>query len=128
MDNESEWNYHIKQGLDNLERITWCNGIPKFRPNHGPIVALVSFVGSGSTFLSHLLQTSTGILTGSKYYDWELAKNGFPVAAICEEYISQVLVVNTHCPDDCTESDRLVNVALTPYMCTGGKGGMVPPY
>jgi hypothetical protein len=48
-----------------------------------PIAALVSFPGSGNTWLRYLLQQATGILTGSVYKDYGLLKSGFP--ADCED-------------------------------------------
>uniref|UniRef100_A0A336MU61 CSON006209 protein n=1 Tax=Culicoides sonorensis TaxID=179676 RepID=A0A336MU61_CULSO len=57
------------------------------------LVALVSFPGSGNTWLRYLLQQATGILTGSVYKDYGLLKSGFPAESISN---SSVLVVKTH--------------------------------
>lgn len=57
------------------------------------LTALVSFPGSGNTWLRYLLQQSTGIFTGSVYKDYGLLKSGFPAENIAN---SSVLVVKTH--------------------------------
>nr|XP_029735868.1 WSCD family member AAEL009094 [Aedes albopictus] len=57
------------------------------------LTALVSFPGSGNTWLRYLLQQSTGILTGSVYKDYGLLKSGFPAENVAN---SSVLVVKTH--------------------------------
>ncbi|CAO1414666.1 unnamed protein product [Diamesa tonsa] len=59
----------------------------------GNVVALVSFPGSGNTWLRYLLQQATGILTGSVYKDFGLLKSGFPAESISN---SSVLTVKTH--------------------------------
>jgi hypothetical protein len=58
-----------------------------------PIAALVSFPGSGNTWLRYLLQQATGILTGSVYKDYGLLKSGFPAESISN---TSVLIVKTH--------------------------------
>uniref|UniRef100_A0A182J434 Sulfotransferase domain-containing protein n=1 Tax=Anopheles atroparvus TaxID=41427 RepID=A0A182J434_ANOAO len=57
------------------------------------LAALVSFPGSGNTWLRYLLQQATGILTGSVYKDYGLLKSGFPAESVAN---SSVLVVKTH--------------------------------
>ena len=42
------------------------------------IIALASYPGSGNTWVRHLLQQATGILTGSIYLDPTLREKGFP--------------------------------------------------
>ena len=71
----------------------WCLGYPKFRETPGPRVGIVSFPGSGNTWVRYLLQQMTGILTGSVYQDGDLRRNGFK-----GEYhkSGKVLVVKTH--------------------------------
>ncbi|XP_055606932.1 WSCD family member AAEL009094 [Uranotaenia lowii] len=59
----------------------------------GGLTALVSFPGSGNTWLRYLLQQSTGIYTGSVYKDYGLLKSGFPAENIAN---SSVLVIKTH--------------------------------
>ncbi|EAT39064.1 AAEL009094-PA [Aedes aegypti] len=61
--------------------------------NGRELTALVSFPGSGNTWLRYLLQQSTGILTGSVYKDYGLLKSGFPAENVAN---SSVLVVKTH--------------------------------
>uniref|UniRef100_A0A182PZX8 Sulfotransferase domain-containing protein n=1 Tax=Anopheles farauti TaxID=69004 RepID=A0A182PZX8_9DIPT len=57
------------------------------------LTALVSFPGSGNTWLRYLLQQATGILTGSVYKDYGLLKSGFPAESVAN---GSVLVVKTH--------------------------------
>lgn len=65
-----------------------------FLPSQSPMVALVSFQGSGNTWLRYLLEQSTGVFTGSIYCDTSL-KKFFP-----GEYIvsGNVLAIKTHIP------------------------------
>lgn len=46
-------------------------------PGRAPIVALVSFPGSGNTWLRYLAEALTGVFTGSVYHDEMLALRGF---------------------------------------------------
>lgn len=82
------------------------------------LTALVSFPGSGNTWLRYLLQQSTGewvlscwtsskrrisysagILTGSVYKDLGLKKSGFPAENICNASVSQwVIYITSTCP------------------------------
>ncbi|XP_065072422.1 WSCD family member AGAP003962 [Ochlerotatus camptorhynchus] len=61
--------------------------------NKRELTALVSFPGSGNTWLRYLLQQSTGMFTGSVYKDYGLLKSGFPAENVAN---SSVLVVKTH--------------------------------
>ena len=73
--------------------IQWCTHKPKFRETPGPVVGIVSFPGSGNTWVRYLLQQMTGTLTGSVYEDGDLQRNGFRG----ENHKSgKVLVVKTH--------------------------------
>ncbi|XP_019622376.1 PREDICTED: WSC domain-containing protein 2-like [Branchiostoma belcheri] len=45
--------------------------------NSRPLTALVSFPGSGNTWVRHLIETATGIYTGSFYNDGDLFNKGF---------------------------------------------------
>lgn len=67
------------------DTIHWCSSKLKFldgsdklqrTQQKSDLVGLVSFPGSGNTWLRYLLQQSTGIFTGSVYVDGELRKNG----------------------------------------------------
>ena len=44
----------------------------------GPITGLLSYPGSGNTWLRYLIQKSVGYVTGSVYFSEMLYKNGFP--------------------------------------------------
>ena len=59
----------------------------------GPITALASTRGSGSTWIRWLLQQASGYCTGSVYCDGELRTHGFPGENIRS---GSVLVTNTH--------------------------------
>lgn len=74
---------------------TYCHKQMSFLDRSNPIVALVSFQGSGNTWVRHLLEQASGIYTGSIYCDTTL-KAVFP-----GEYIvsANVLAVKTHHPD-----------------------------
>ncbi|XP_063695532.1 WSCD family member AAEL009094 [Culicoides brevitarsis] len=65
----------------------------RYKNDANGLTALVSFPGSGNTWLRYLLQQSTGILTGSVYKDYGLLKSGFPAESISN---SSVLVIKTH--------------------------------
>ncbi|XP_058130604.1 WSCD family member AGAP003962 [Anopheles ziemanni] len=65
----------------------------QLRRSKPELAALVSFPGSGNTWLRYLLQQATGILTGSVYKDYGLLKSGFPAESVAN---SSVLVVKTH--------------------------------
>ncbi len=72
-----------------------CYNEISFLNRTSPIVALVSFPGSGSSWVRHLLEQATGVYTGSIYCDTSL-KPYFP-----GEYVvsGNVLVVKTHYSD-----------------------------
>ncbi|KAK7474345.1 hypothetical protein BaRGS_00034393 [Batillaria attramentaria] len=61
-----------------------------------PVTALASVPGSGNTWLRHLLQQATGIMTGSMYNDSTLYTSGFPGEGVNN---GSVLVVKTHSSD-----------------------------
>ncbi|XP_044261069.1 WSCD family member AAEL009094 [Tribolium madens] len=73
-------------------KIQWCSDLKYINPAKSP-VALVSFPGSGNTWLRYLLQQASGFYTGSVYKDYGLLKNGFPAENIAN---GSVLVVKTH--------------------------------
>jgi hypothetical protein len=73
-------------------KIQWCTELKYVNPPRTP-VALVSFPGSGNTWLRYLLQQATGFYTGSVYKDYGLLKNGFPAENVAN---GSVLVVKTH--------------------------------
>ncbi|CAG4933680.1 unnamed protein product [Colias eurytheme] len=73
--------------------VNWCKEL-KFRvPPSNNVVALVSYPGSGNTWLRYLLQQATGIMTGSIYMDYGLRVHGFPAENVTN---GSVLVVKTH--------------------------------
>lgn len=60
-----------------------------------PIVALVSFQGSGNTWVRHILEQYTGVFTGSIYCD-SILKSVYPGEHVVS---NNVLVVKTHHAD-----------------------------
>ncbi len=71
-----------------------CTPMTFQTPDH-PIVALVSFHGSGNTWVRYLLEQATGIYSGAVYCDQSL-KNTFPGEAIVS---GNVIAVKTHQSD-----------------------------
>lgn len=59
-------------------------------------IGLVSFPGSGNTWVRGLLQLATGICTGSIYCDRDLRRNGFSGEGL---HSGSVLVTKTHRPN-----------------------------
>lgn len=59
----------------------------------GPTTGLVSIPGSGNTWVRHLLQLSTGILTGSIFHDGMLKRSGFAGEGITD---GSVIAIKDH--------------------------------
>ncbi|KAM3959499.1 WSCD family member AAEL009094 [Aphomia sociella] len=76
-----------------LPQVTWCKELKWRSPPSPDVVALVSYPGSGNTWLRYLLQQVTGIVTGSIYMDYGLRVHGFPAENVTD---GSVLVVKTH--------------------------------
>ncbi|XP_053691158.1 WSCD family member AAEL009094 [Sabethes cyaneus] len=94
----SQWpnrnnNNKFTNKLADNDRITSDRVLPAQKSSNRKLTALVSFPGSGNTWLRYLLQQATGILTGSVYKDYGLLKSGFPAENVAN---SSVLVVKTH--------------------------------
>lgn len=96
LDNFALHDYHdcvaSKQALLMVRNQTQCYKRRSFLNRTTPIVALVSFPGSGNSWVRHILEQSTGILTGSIYCDTTL-KASFPGEFIVS---ANVLAVKTH--------------------------------
>lgn len=75
------------------DRALWKCKKPHLSETPLPVIALASFPGSGNTWVRHILQQATGILTGSIYNDKVLKMMGFPGENIQN---SSVLAVKTH--------------------------------
>ncbi|KAK6192839.1 hypothetical protein SNE40_004241 [Patella caerulea] len=58
-----------------------------------PLTALVSFPGSGNTWVRHMVQQATGIATGSLYNDSVIKYRGFPAEGIHDNTVS---LIKTH--------------------------------
>ncbi|XP_050353576.1 WSCD family member AGAP003962 [Nymphalis io] len=80
-------------GLRETPRVNWCKNLHWRSPPSPNVVALVSYPGSGNTWLRYLLQQVTGIVTGSVYMDYGLRMHGFPAENVTD---GSVLVVKTH--------------------------------
>ena len=76
----------------NESKIEWCHENSLWTNSSRPRVALVSYPGSGNTWMRYLLQQSTGILTGSVFPDPSLKKSGFGEGINNQS----VIVVKTH--------------------------------
>ncbi|XP_059052053.1 WSCD family member AAEL009094 [Achroia grisella] len=76
-----------------LPQVNWCKELKLRSPPSPDVVALISYPGSGNTWLRYLLQQVTGIVTGSIYMDYGLRVHGFPAENITD---GSVLVVKTH--------------------------------
>ncbi|CAL4082343.1 unnamed protein product, partial [Meganyctiphanes norvegica] len=87
----------------------------RYRFPPGPTTALVSFPGSGNTWLRHLLQQVTGYFTGSVYKDKILMKNGFPAESVCN---GSVIAVKTHewGPKHRNKFNRAILMLRDPYL------------
>ncbi|KPJ12441.1 WSCD family member AGAP003962 [Papilio machaon] len=86
-------NYIGPLGLRLVPSVNWCKELHWRSPPLPYAVALVSYPGSGNTWLRYLLQQVTGILTGSIYMDFGLKVHGFPAENVTD---GTVLVVKTH--------------------------------
>ncbi|XP_059487763.1 WSCD family member AAEL009094-like [Neocloeon triangulifer] len=73
-------------------KLHWCHQL-HFKVPPGPVTALVSFPGSGNTWVRYLIQQATGTYTGSVYKDYGLLKNGFPAESVMN---GSVVAVKTH--------------------------------
>lgn len=78
----------------NKTQIKWCQP-QRFSKDTAkrPVIALVSFPGSGNTWLRYLLQQATGIITGSIYEDHALIVDGLIGETVSNNSVS---VVKTH--------------------------------
>ncbi|KAL0266270.1 UNVERIFIED_CONTAM: hypothetical protein PYX00_008862 [Menopon gallinae] len=81
------------KALSRRPKMQWCQPLRFLNGLNRPTIALVSFPGSGNTWLRYLLQQATGINTGSVYKDFSLLTNGFPGECVGN---SSVIVVKTH--------------------------------
>ncbi|XP_068623422.1 WSCD family member AAEL009094 [Battus philenor] len=86
-------NYMSHLGLRQAPSVNWCKELRLRSPPLPYAVALVSYPGSGNTWLRYLLQQVTGIVTGSIYMDYGLRVHGFPAENVTD---GTVLVVKTH--------------------------------
>ncbi|XP_042210449.1 WSCD family member AAEL009094-like [Homarus americanus] len=95
-------------------RLPWCQPLRWMKPP-GTSTALVSFPGSGNTWVRYLLQQATGYYSGSVYKDYALMKNGFPAESVSN---GSVVVVKTHewGPEMRKTFGRAILVMRDPYL------------
>ncbi|KAJ0172941.1 hypothetical protein K1T71_011117 [Dendrolimus kikuchii] len=86
-------NYMNHFAFRQIPSVHWCRELRWRAPPAPHAVALVSYPGSGNTWLRYLLQQVTGLVTGSIYMDYGLRVHGFPAENVTD---GSVLVVKTH--------------------------------
>nr|XP_039267939.1 WSC domain-containing protein 2-like [Styela clava] len=79
-------------------------------------IALATFPGSGNTWMRYLIESATGIYTGSKYGDRSLAAGGY-IGEIPSMHSYKLAVIKTHQQIDINNSsfDAVINVHRNPY-------------
>ena len=65
--------------------------------------ALMSFPGSGNTWLRHLIETATGFYTGSVYNDKDLHQNGFKGERLSVHKWNNLITIKIHNIFNCTQ-------------------------
>ncbi|XP_069987402.1 WSCD family member AAEL009094 isoform X1 [Penaeus vannamei] len=107
------WSWTTRRG-GRGSRLPWCQHL-RWRDPPGPTTALVSFPGSGNTWIRYLLQQVTGYYSGSVYKDYALMKNGFPAESVSN---GSVVVVKTHewGPEMRKAFSRAVLIIRDPYL------------
>ena len=85
----------LSHGLMLRDDVEHCANVTllQYRDPPGPMTALAALPGSGSHWVSHLLQMATGIHTGSKYEESFLKDQGFPAAGV---HNGSVIVIKDH--------------------------------
>lgn len=82
------------EDVHNNKNAKWCSE-RTFLDRSSPLVALVSFHGSGNTWLRYMLEQASGIFTGSIYCDTGL-KSLFPGEFVAS---GNVIAIKTHHAD-----------------------------
>ena len=109
--------------LTNLDKEIFCGLRRKYLQMKEPpckfadgvgrkVVALVSFPGSGNTWVRSMLQEATGVCTGSVYCDHSLKMNGFPGESVVSP---SVLVVKTHESPPAKVFDAAIVIMRNPF-------------
>lgn len=97
LDHTSLSRFYQCQPSDNVhlsDQVMRCSE-RNFRGSNSPLVALVSFHGSGNTWLRYLLEQATGYFSGSIYCD-NILKKVFPGESVAS---GNVVVIKTHHAD-----------------------------
>ena len=102
-------NRSLKQGKD----FHHCKNM-SFKSS-GPSVALVSYPGSGNSWVRQLLESATGIYTGAKYCDMAYVRTG-----MIGEYIDtrNVLVIKVHSKPSTSllgQYDKVIYIVRSPF-------------
>lgn len=97
--------------------IKWCHKYLKFRKGEAESldkIGLISYPGSGNTWLRYLLQQATGYYTGSEYNDLNLQFGGFPAEGVNNQ---SVIVVKTHYQVNISDGhfDRIILLVRNPF-------------
>ncbi|XP_039254712.2 sialate:O-sulfotransferase 1-like isoform X1 [Styela clava] len=85
-------------------------------PTVGRLVSLMSFPGSGNTWVRYLIEEATGIFTGSVYSDVDLYQHGF-IGEILPWNSRRTSVIKTHyiVPKEATKFDEAILIIRSPY-------------
>ncbi|XP_059145586.1 WSCD family member GA21586-like [Physella acuta] len=94
--------------LEFSKKVPESCGAVRWSRRNLPVTGLVSFPGSGNTWLRFLIQEATGVYTGSEYHDTELRMRGFLAEGVAN---SSTIVVKTHGSDVITR-DRYEKAVL----------------
>ena len=78
-----------------FDQAKWCTERQFREDTQSPLIALVSFHGSGNTWLRYLLEQATGYYSGSIYCD-SVLKTVFPGESVVS---GNVIIVKTHHAD-----------------------------
>ena len=86
--------------------------------NSGPVVALASYPGSGNSWVRQLLESSTGVYTGTVYCD----KSYIEVGMIGEGITTNnVIAIKTHYPYTRVKKqmnpDKVIYIVRSPFKC-----------
>ena len=84
--------------------------------NSGPIVALGSFPGSGNSWVRQLLESATGVYTGSMYCDKSYVEEGMIGEGVTT---NSVIVVKTHASPNVAKQvinhDKAIYIVRNPF-------------
>ena len=79
---------------------------------HGQAVGLLSYPGSGNSWVRQLLETSTGVYTGSVFCDYEYIKAGMIGEGVRS---GNVIAVKTHFCKDVSKFSKVIYIVRNPF-------------